>query len=277
MANIYLVDLNGVSGTSDKTRIGDVEAYRVRYEKPQMCLAEAGIQKVECGEPGSNQYSMALTFSNQNPFGTAASSLAISSTTPGVTILSPVGGNHNFLPVLGIGQSTSIPLQISAPGLAGQKICFSAKLAGDPRGSDWCCPGQEICVELPVCDADCVKEAVIKCVNGLCTLDVSNSGPLTIAQVELSSPSGAVFTPNIINTNILSGNSATLNFSVAPATTNSAVVSFSGPKIGDTAWMEGCCKQVVKWKAGQGGGPVDLDVALPFLSTRLRQERRWRR
>lgn len=192
----YAIDLNGISTTQDKSRIGDVEIYRASCN-PSACLSMSNL-KVLCAGDGTGDYLVEFDFKNLRPDTIYHLFLIPPS---GVTA-TPNYVNLSSAPVGPGGTAHIGPIRIhgALPG------SISLMISIHNQDLVECC-AVTIPIELPRCDcAQLTKSEGPFCqFNGhygySFTLQNLFSGPVSYLLVTPESPATATFTPNVIALN----------------------------------------------------------------------------
>ncbi len=191
----YIIDLDALGGSDDKTTIGDISI----YNPPCECM-EVVDEHISCeiGSDGTGQVGTTgcydYTFTVTNNSGIDASFILIPSTevAPNVIYLNP--------PLSGAGGTTTVTVKI-CPDAATDEFCFHVLLAD--RFVNECC-SIDHCVPLPDCDCLQFGTLTTECVNGTPTFTFMYT-PLTTYTAEhmflLPEPpgSGITITPGYID------------------------------------------------------------------------------
>lgn len=246
---------SGASGLpllSAPLKIGD-SPYTYGNALPPNCpCALINDKAIRCeGENGGiGTYSYSFTFTNNSPFATPATCMAISSTD--VTALTPPSPIV-FPPISPGGQATVAGTFTETNPQPGSPVCLNLQLQGGCGGTPgWCCPSQQVCFHLPECSNCAQALGQFTCVNGTwyLVLTVTNNGPAATSTVEVVSDTpGVTVTPAITALSLAPHASGTVQIAVngaAPGQTINLTVNLHGPtdpKTGAYAW---CCSASVQ-------------------------------
>lgn len=235
------IDLNGVLGTQDKTKIGDVDIFR----------SPCGVKNVtdvtgyylDCVNEGAGQYNFVLTVANNND-----------TDAYGAILILPNGATTNvtFNPPLAPGATTTVTVPITI-GIqtAGTNINFVFQFHGKPLppplSYEWCDKPLTIPVKVP--DCGCLTATIGRGIltNGL-SITIKNlviDPGATMVTLDAKT-AGVTIAPASIALNIPYGGSVTIPITITPAPAPGSfvrlAVGINGKKLGNGVY-ENCCME----------------------------------
>lgn len=201
----YLVDLNGVLGSQDKTQIGDVVINRSCCQCIRICDAES-----ECLTNGNYSY----TFTVTNNFSGPISHLVFLES-PGVVFSPDI---INLSPALNPGQGTVVTVNYSVTNAAVTNVCF--RMSAHNENFFQCCV-IEHCLPVPQCCVRISNDCLVCNSNGnggwtydFDFLNVSGSPVKYIYLV--ADPAIVTVSPIILGTPLPNGASTHLTVNISP-------------------------------------------------------------
>jgi hypothetical protein len=238
----YMIDLNGVLGTQDKTLIGDVDVFR----DPCGPEGNTGITSsyLDCVNEGTGQYNFVLTVSNNN-----------NSDAHGAVVLLPNGAvtNVTFNPPLPPGGSTTVTIPITiGPRNAGDIVNFVFQFHGKPLAPpfdyEWCEAPITLPVRVPECG--CLTATLIRSgptANSFALLIKNHAVDPAATFVTIDAKTtGVNVTPSSLNLSIPYGNSVLVPIAFTPTpaagTFVRLAITLHGKNLGN-GLFENCCME----------------------------------
>ncbi len=267
-ADDYFIDLNGVLGTQDKVKIGDVDVFR--DDCGSDAITDVPSSYLECVNEGTGKYNLNITVVNNN-----------ADPVSGAVVLLPNGSSTNvtFNPPLAPGATTtvSIPITIGAQ-TTGSLLTFVFQFHGKPLPPpltyQFCDKPLTVSVRVPECG--CITATLIRIgvTGSSLALYIKNhvvDPNATFVTINSLTP-GITITPGSLNLSIPYGGTALIPVNIAPAPAVGAFVKIAitlhGKKLGN-GYFESCCmeeaeypipRQVVNTTIGGVYGNVFLDL-----------------
>lgn len=233
-----------------KVDVGD-EPYTYSNARPPNCpCAEAGKASLSCkGENGGiGTFDWSFTLTNYSPFSGPAATVGISSSSPGMTIVTPASPYTLPAPLPGNGQATISGTMTIVNPQPGSHVCAEIQLLGAGE-NHWCCPPENVCFPVPECRKCIQASAKLECGSDgklYLYLTVTNSGPTTAPSVQVfSNTPGVTVTPSSMQWQLPAGVATTLPpFVVSGASPSQSIgltVNVHGPVNPETGAYSWCC------------------------------------
>jgi YVTN family beta-propeller protein len=246
---------NSVSkyGGSNGALLGNVPVGLLPYTyanvgPPNCACALIDKSSIQCGENGAaGSYSYSFTFTNNSPFSEPATGVDMSSTDVH-NLTPPSPPTITFPPVPSGGTGTVAGTFTVTNPQPGKRVCLDVKLKGGAEATEWCCPSQKVCFDLPQCpDCASARPRFICNQNGMWSLalTITNGGPSQATSVQVfSTTPGITVTPATTSLSLASNAQATVQLGISGATPGQTIdltVSLHGPINPDTGVFSWCC------------------------------------